>query len=183
MCWASRTAGMPTRWKAPTGRPGLRHHDPAGQRHGLHRDQAGLLESQRRRLLTSHDLGDVLNIVDGRELLVEMAGAPAELQANRGDRVRHAAQDGDFANVLWPAGRAERNGPRDGAATDAPSARRPRRRDADTQTTRGRTRTAWAGADDGGAHQGRFRTLVFYRIGGLLRAVLTTRAAPTGCWT
>ena len=51
--------------------------------------------------LTSHDLEDVLNIVDGREeLLVEMAGAPAELQQAVAIAFGTLLQDGDFANVL-----------------------------------------------------------------------------------
>lgn len=51
--------------------------------------------------LTSHDLEDVLNVVDGREeLLVEMAGAPAELQQAVAIAFGTLLQDGDFANVL-----------------------------------------------------------------------------------
>lgn len=51
--------------------------------------------------LTSHDLEDVLNIVDGREELVdEMAQAPAELQQAVAAAFARLLVNRDFANVL-----------------------------------------------------------------------------------
>ena len=51
--------------------------------------------------LSSHDLEDVLNIVDGREELAsEMRGAPPELQAAVAAAVGQLLADADFANVL-----------------------------------------------------------------------------------
>jgi hypothetical protein len=51
--------------------------------------------------LSSHDLEDVLNIVDGREELVEeMTAAPAELEQAVGAAFAQLLADPDFANVL-----------------------------------------------------------------------------------
>jgi hypothetical protein len=51
--------------------------------------------------VTSHDLEDVLNIVDGREeLIVEMAAAPAELRQATGAAFATLLAHPDFANVL-----------------------------------------------------------------------------------
>lgn len=51
--------------------------------------------------LTSHDLEDVLNIVDGREELVgEMTDAPAELRQAVTTAFAHLLAQQDFANVL-----------------------------------------------------------------------------------
>jgi hypothetical protein len=51
--------------------------------------------------VTSHDLEDVLNIVDGREELVaEMAAAPAELKQTIGAAFAALLTHPDFANVL-----------------------------------------------------------------------------------
>lgn len=51
--------------------------------------------------LSSHDLEDVLNIVDGREELVsEMSKAPPELQAAVAAAVGQLLANPDFANVL-----------------------------------------------------------------------------------
>lgn len=51
--------------------------------------------------LTSHDLEDVLNIVDGREeLAAEMAIAPSELQQTVAACFTQLLTDHDFANVL-----------------------------------------------------------------------------------
>lgn len=51
--------------------------------------------------VSSHDLEDVLNIVDGRaELLEEMAAAPAELRQVAGAVFARLVADPDFANVL-----------------------------------------------------------------------------------
>jgi hypothetical protein len=51
--------------------------------------------------LSSHDLEDILNIVDGREELIEeMAAAPAELKHAAGAAFAQLVADPDFANVL-----------------------------------------------------------------------------------
>lgn len=51
--------------------------------------------------LSSHDLEDILNIVDGREELVEeMAAAPAELKQAAGAAFARLLADPDFSNVL-----------------------------------------------------------------------------------
>jgi len=51
--------------------------------------------------LSSHDLEDVLNIVDGREELgEEMAGAPADLQRAVAAAFERLLADPDFANAL-----------------------------------------------------------------------------------
>lgn len=51
--------------------------------------------------MSSHDLEDVLNIVDGREELVqEMAAAPAELRQAAGATFARLLANPDFANVL-----------------------------------------------------------------------------------
>lgn len=51
--------------------------------------------------MSSHDLEDVLNIVDGREELVqEMAAAPAELRQAVGAAFARLLANPDFANVL-----------------------------------------------------------------------------------
>ncbi|WP_313625027.1 hypothetical protein [Achromobacter sp.] len=51
--------------------------------------------------MNSHDLEDVLNIIDGRdELVVEMAAAPVELRHAVGAAFIHLAKNPDFANVL-----------------------------------------------------------------------------------
>lgn len=51
--------------------------------------------------LTSHDLEDVMNIVDGREeLAVEMAAAPEELKAALSSSLATLLAHPDFANVL-----------------------------------------------------------------------------------
>ena len=51
--------------------------------------------------LTSHDIEDVLNIVDGREELTEeMAAAPAELRQAVAAAFHRLLTDPDFANVL-----------------------------------------------------------------------------------
>lgn len=51
--------------------------------------------------LTSHDLEDVLNIIDGREeLAAEMATAPLELQQAVAAAFRWLLAHPDFANVL-----------------------------------------------------------------------------------
>ncbi|WP_205665272.1 hypothetical protein [Caldimonas tepidiphila] len=51
--------------------------------------------------LTSHDLEDVLNIVDGREELAEeMAAAPAELREAVAAAFGPLLKNQDFANVL-----------------------------------------------------------------------------------
>lgn len=51
--------------------------------------------------LSSHDLEDVLNIVDGREELAgEMAGAPAELRQAVATAFAQLLSNQDFANVL-----------------------------------------------------------------------------------
>lgn len=51
--------------------------------------------------LTSHDIEDVLNIVDGREELTdEMAAAPAELRQAVKSAFLHLLSNPDFANVL-----------------------------------------------------------------------------------
>lgn len=51
--------------------------------------------------MTSHDLEDVLNIVDGREELVqEMAASPDDLRHAVGEAFARLLADGDFANVL-----------------------------------------------------------------------------------
>lgn len=52
-------------------------------------------------VLASHDLEDVLNVVDGREELVaELAGAPAELRAAVAASVASLLSDTDFINAL-----------------------------------------------------------------------------------
>lgn len=51
--------------------------------------------------LTSHDIEDVLNIVDGRrELTEEMAAAPAELRQVAAAAFQRLLTNPDFANVL-----------------------------------------------------------------------------------
>ncbi|QHE83456.1 nucleotidyl transferase AbiEii/AbiGii toxin family protein [Hydrogenophaga sp. BPS33] len=51
--------------------------------------------------LSSHDLEDVLNIVDGREELgAEMADAPEEVRQAMGDAFARLLNNPDFANVL-----------------------------------------------------------------------------------
>lgn len=51
--------------------------------------------------LSSHDIEDVLNIVDGREELAEeMAGAPAELRQAVAAAFHRLVANADFANVL-----------------------------------------------------------------------------------
>ena len=51
--------------------------------------------------LSSHDIEDVLNIVDGREELAnEMTAAPAELRQAVGDAFSRLLTDPNFANVL-----------------------------------------------------------------------------------
>lgn len=51
--------------------------------------------------VTSHDLEDVLNIVDGRaELVEEMAAAPSDLRHAAGAAFARLLADPDFANVL-----------------------------------------------------------------------------------
>jgi len=51
--------------------------------------------------LGSHDIEDVLNIVDGREeLIAEMAAAPVELQQAVAESFRRLLTNPDFANVL-----------------------------------------------------------------------------------
>ncbi|MFN3810555.1 MAG: hypothetical protein ACK4S6_08075 [Roseateles asaccharophilus] len=51
--------------------------------------------------MSSHDLEDVLNIVDGREELIqEMAAAPAELRQAVGAAFARLLANPDFANVL-----------------------------------------------------------------------------------
>ncbi|HEX2012605.1 MAG TPA: hypothetical protein VJN44_16890 [Roseateles sp.] len=51
--------------------------------------------------MTSHDLEDVLNIVDGREELAdEMAAAPAELRHAVATAIAQLLKNQDFANVL-----------------------------------------------------------------------------------
>lgn len=51
--------------------------------------------------LTSHDIEDVLNIVDGREeLIAEMAAAPADLKQAVASTFLKLLTDPDFANVL-----------------------------------------------------------------------------------
>ncbi|PND31392.1 hypothetical protein C1I89_26515 [Achromobacter pulmonis] len=52
-------------------------------------------------LMNSHDLEDVLNIIDGREeLAAEMAAAPAELRQAVGAAFARLLKNPDFANVL-----------------------------------------------------------------------------------
>lgn len=51
--------------------------------------------------LSSHDIEDVLNIVDGREELVdEMADAPADVQQAVASAFRQLLMNPDFANAL-----------------------------------------------------------------------------------
>ena len=51
--------------------------------------------------LTSHDIEDVLNIVDGREELTdEMANAPPDLRQAVASAFQKLLSDPDFANVL-----------------------------------------------------------------------------------
>lgn len=51
--------------------------------------------------LTSHDIEDVLNIVDGREeLMAEMAGAPSDLRQAVASAFQKLLSDPDFENVL-----------------------------------------------------------------------------------
>ncbi|QHI98653.1 hypothetical protein GT347_12000 [Xylophilus rhododendri] len=51
--------------------------------------------------LSSHDIEDVLNIVDGREELAnEMSTAPAELRQSVGEAFQRLLADPNFANVL-----------------------------------------------------------------------------------
>lgn len=51
--------------------------------------------------MSSHDLEDVLNIVDGREELAnEMAAAPAELRHAVAAALTQLLKNQDFANVL-----------------------------------------------------------------------------------
>lgn len=51
--------------------------------------------------LTSHDLEDVLNIIDGRpELIEEMAAAPTDLRQAMAHAFTNLLADPDFENVL-----------------------------------------------------------------------------------
>lgn len=51
--------------------------------------------------MNSHDLEDVLNIIDGREeLAAELAGAPVELRQAVGTALARLVKNPDFANVL-----------------------------------------------------------------------------------
>jgi hypothetical protein len=51
--------------------------------------------------LSSHDVEDVLNIVDGRpELVAEMAAAPIDLRKFVAENIRRLLSDSNFANVL-----------------------------------------------------------------------------------
>lgn len=51
--------------------------------------------------MNSHDLEDVLNIVDGREeLAAELAAAPAALRQAMGVAIAKLVESPDFANVL-----------------------------------------------------------------------------------
>ncbi|WP_286898303.1 hypothetical protein [Achromobacter sp. UBA2119] len=51
--------------------------------------------------MNSHDLEDILNIVDGREeLAAELAASPAPMRQAMGAAISKLVENPDFANVL-----------------------------------------------------------------------------------